>query len=135
MSESAELEPWQQRALEKFKGKGTLQITGRQTGKSYFSAQALKRLMEDLQNRPVEDLIQSEGRVFGARYHTIEPVGGNWVEMEAWCTQTFGEPAEVWDLKDTQYIWPEMGRWYKNDRKFWFRNERDRDWFIIKWHS
>jgi hypothetical protein len=26
-------------------------------------------------------------------------------------------------------------RWYSNNRKFWFRSERDRDWFIIKWRS
>ena len=31
-----------------------------------------------------------EGRVFGARYYTVESVGGNWWEMECWCFDTFG---------------------------------------------
>ena len=107
----------------------------RRSGMSLFSALALQRLWDDISNRPIEDLVLDERKFAGARFYTIEPVGGNWRDMEDWCTETFGEAAEVWDLKsaDEQFIWPQVGRWYKNDRKFWFRNERDRTLFIMRW--
>ena len=129
--------PWQLDMLDKmtkYNGRGVVQITGRQIGKSAFSAAAIKRLMDDIQNRPIEDLILSEGTVFGARYHCVEPVGGNWIKMEQWATEVFGEPAEVWNVgKSEEFIWPDCGRWYKNDRRFWFRDEKDRTMFILKW--
>lgn len=114
-----------------------LAMSGRQVGKSFFSAQAFRRLWDDINQRPVEDLILDEGKFHGARFYTVEPVGGNWMDMEVWCLKTFGPSAEVWDLKSSgeQFIWPELGRWYKNDRKFWFRNERDRTVFILRWSS
>lgn len=135
MSESAELEPWQQHALKQFKGRGTVQITGRNAGKSYWTNQAIKRLMDDLAARPVEDLVLSEGTVYGSRYYCVEPIGGHWLDMEVWCYQTYG------DCGDQDKIWGEKTapepaqRWYSNNRKFWFRDEKDRDWFIIRWRS
>ncbi len=126
--------PWQKDLLDKmtkYKGKGLIQVTGRQTGKSGFSAQALQRVMQDLYSRPMEDIVLSEGKVYGARYYTAEPIGGNWLEMEAWCYQTFGD--------DSYPIWGEgqapepAQRWYKNNRKFWFREEKDRTMFVLKW--
>lgn len=128
------MQQWQLDLLDKmtrYKGRGLIQITGRNTGKSAFSAQALQRMMNDIHNRPIEDIVLSEGTVYGARYYTAEPIGGNWLEMEAWCYETFGD--------DTQPIWGESKapepaqRWYKNARKFWFRNEKDRMLFVLKW--
>ena len=126
---------WQIELLDKmtkYKGRGMIQITGRNTGKGAFSAQALRRMMQDLYSRPLEDIVLSEGKVYGARYYTAEPIGGNWLEMEAWCYETFGD--------DTSPIWGEdhrapepAQRWYKNNRKFWFRNEKDRMLFVLKW--
>ena len=125
---------WQIELLDKmtkYKGRGMIQITGRNTGKGAFSAQALRRMMQDLYSRPLEDIVLSEGKVYGARYYTAEPIGGNWLEMEAWCYETFGD--------DTSPIWgeskaPEPAQsWYKNARKFWFRNEKDRMLFVLKW--
>lgn len=124
-----ELQPWQEEVLKKFQGKGTIQITGRQLGKSWANA-AMQRLMDDLANRPIEDLICNTGTVFGKRYHTVEPVGGNWIEMELWCTETFGPASNVWDtMKDSS----ELGRWYMNDRKFWFLDDKDQTMFLLKW--
>lgn len=132
------LQPWQLDMLDKmtkYKGKGFVQITGRGMGKSTlnstFSSQAFQRLWDDIHNRPVEELKLSEGTVYGSRYYTAEPVGGNWPEMEAWCYQTFGD--------DTRPIWGEKTapepaqRWYANNRKFWFRSEADRTMFVLKW--
>ncbi len=128
------MQQWQLDMLDKmtrYKGRGLIQVTGRNVGKSAFSAQALQRMMDDLYSRPIEDIVLSEGTVYGARYYTAEPIGGNWLEMEAWCYETFGD--------DTQPIWGESKapepaqRWYKNARKFWFRNEKDRMLFVLKW--
>ncbi len=99
--------------------------TGRGLGKSAFSAQALQRLMQDLNSQPVSDLVLGEGKWHGARYYTVEPVGGNWLDMQAWAQSTYGEPGSVWSNGTL--------RWYANDRKFWFRNEADRTLFVLKW--
>ena len=146
-----ELNPWQekmvhdmlqanvQKTLEGFKyGEMAIMMAGSRTGKSTFSASAFQRLWNDIyKDRPVEELVLAEGKFAGARFYTVEPVGGNWQDMEAWCTKTFGDAAEIWDIKRSgeQFIWPTVGRWYKNDRKFWFRNERDRTMFIMRWSS
>jgi hypothetical protein len=126
--------PWQIDMLDKmtqYKGKGLIQVTGRNIGKSAFSAQALKRMMDDLYSQPVTNIVLSEGTVYGSRYYTAEPVGGNWPEMEAWCYQAFGDDSSpIWGADKA----PEPAqRWYKNNRKFWFRNEADRTMFVLKW--
>ena len=128
------IQPWQLDLLKnmtKYKGRGLVQITGRNSGKTVWRTPAYKRLWDDLMARPVEDLILGEGEVYGARYHTVEPVGGNWQEMEAWCYKTFGYAGDtLWGESDA----PEPAqRWYMNNRKFWFHNERDRMVFILKW--
>jgi len=125
---------WQLEMLKKmaqYKGKGVVQVTGRQLGKSAFSAQALKRIMDDLYNRPVENLILTEQRVQESCYYCVQPVGGSWVEMEAWVRSMCGEPGDMWESDD--WCWPESARWLQNNRKFWFRNEEDRTMFIMKW--
>ena len=112
-----------------------LLMSGRNTGKSVWTQKAIDRLIKDLNSRPVEELVLSEGRFHGSRFYCIEPIGGNWMDMEVWCIKTFGPSAEVWDIKTTNesFIWPENGRWYKNNRKFWFRNEKDRTMSILRW--
>lgn len=126
--------PWQLDLLDKmtkYKGRGVVQMTGRQLGKSAFSAQALQRLWDDMLNRPVENLILSTGTVYGFEYYTVEPVGGNWREMEDWATKTFGPVSDVW--KADKWVPEPKARWYMNDRKFWFLNEADRTMFVMKW--
>ncbi len=109
-----------------------IMMAGRRQGKSMFSAAALKRLMDDLYKpQPVEELVFSEGRVHGGKYHCVEPIGGNWKDMEAWCTTAFGEPGEIWPNQD--FVWPDSPRWMQNNRKFWFRNEKDKTMFIMRW--
>lgn len=125
--------PWQQEMLEKmykYKGRGLTQITGRNTGKGY-SAQALKRLWDDITWSPVQNIMLAEGTVYGSRYYTAEPVGGNWREMEAWCIEMFGYAGDkLWGEEKA----PEPAqRWYTNNRKFWFRDEKDRMIFVLKW--
>ena len=126
------LKPWQLDMIKKFKGKGTLQVTGRGSGKSQLAAYA--RLWSDIYAKPIEALICDTGTVYGKRYYTVEPVGGAWFEMEDWCHKTFGESSTsaIWGEAKT----PEPAeRWYTNARKFWFRDVKDRDWFVIRWNA
>lgn len=75
-----------------------------------------------------------EGRVFGARYYTVEPIfswalgWGNrdWNDMVAWCVSTFGPTPQ-------DGIWTPGSRWYVNNAKFWFRKEEDKMLFILRW--
>jgi hypothetical protein len=126
---------WQLNLLDKmtrYKGKGFVQITGRQTGKSFMSSSAFQRLWNDLYSPPVSDLKLDQGTVYGARYYTVQPEGGNWLDMEAWCVEMFGEGnvSPIWGEEKA----PEPAqRWYTNNRKFWFRDEQDRMIFVLKW--
>jgi hypothetical protein len=115
------------------KGELIFMAVGRNTGKSMFSSTALQRLWNDLQNRPVEELVLNEQVLSGCRYYTVEPIGGNWKDMELWAFQVFGNPGEIWPKQE--FVWPEIPRWVMNNRKFWFRNERDRTMFIMRWSS
>jgi hypothetical protein len=131
------LHPWQQQIFDRIVSGGVkpeemiCMTAGRNVGKSIMNQQAIDRLMRDLNSRPIEELVLSEGRVYGARYHCVEPIGGNWRKMEDWCIRTYGSRSgSIWADKTT----PEPGeRWYANNRKFWFRNERDRTMFIMRW--
>jgi hypothetical protein len=75
-----------------------------------------------------------EGRVFGARYYTVQPkfdhwsifVTENWDDMVAWCVQTFGPTP-------SDGIWTPGSRWYVNNAKFWFRKEEDKMLFLLRW--
>jgi hypothetical protein len=133
-----DLYPWQENLLKKISGvkpgEMTVMSAGRQTGKSHFTAQALKRLMDDLQAQPITNLVLTEGKVYGARYYCVEPVGGNWREMEDWCIQICGESTgSIW-AEQVNKTTPQPGeRWYANNRKFWFREEKDRTMFVLKW--
>lgn len=133
-SSNHKLYAWQRNMLNNLARGQEFKITmaGRQTGKSIWTNKAIKRLMDDLTNRPIEELVLSEARAFGARFYCVEPVGGNWLDMEVWCLDTFGASYNIWNLPADDY---QVGRWYMNDRKFWFREERDRAWFIMRWSS
>lgn len=127
------MEPWQEKLFVDIMTNGIepkemmIMTAGRGVGKSMVTQQVIDRLTRDLLSRPVEELKTMEGRIHGAVYHLVEPIGGNWREMELWCEQSFGPISNVWD--------EELGRWYSNDRKFWFRNERDSTLFIMRWSS
>lgn len=68
-----------------------------------------------------------EGRVYGARYLTVHPKNSTqWNEMMEWMVETFGPSA-------VDGVWTPNMRWYANNAKFWFRNQKDRDWFVLRW--
>ena len=105
--------------------------SGRQTGKSMLNA-AYGRLAQDIFEQPITDLILSEGTVYGSRYYCVQPVGGNWMDIEVWCLDTFGSCGQnMWG--DGRKAPEPAQRWYMNNRKFWFRTEKDRNWFTLRW--
>ena len=73
-------------------------------------------------------MIVSEGTVYGEKYYTVIPTFSKikWDNMAVWCTESFGEtPAEG--------VWTPQARWYENNQRFWFRDKKDLEWFLLKW--
>ena len=132
------IQPWLMKLLKKLDGikPGELRMIshGRQMGKSTFNNQALQRLIDDLNGNPVTNLHLSEGTVYGSLYYCVEPIGGNWLEMEKWCLQACGESTgSIWAEEKYKHSAQPGERWYGNNRKFWFRDEKDRMMFVLKW--
>jgi hypothetical protein len=91
---------------------------------------ALNRLKDDL--GPYK-LKMDTGTVYGEEYYTVQPVGWmhsgdnhTWHQMVGWCVETFGPTTG-------DGIWTPSQRWYVNNAKFWFKDIKDRDWFIMRW--
>ena len=110
--------------------------SGRGVGKSMLTQQWMKKWLDSINEpRPITEIILAEGRVYGNRYYTAAPAGGNWKEMEAWCVQTYGaHGGAIWGADPKKAPVPNE-RWYMNNSKFWFRNLKDRDWFIMRWSA
>ena len=69
----------------------------------------------------------SEGTVYGQKYLTVQPhSGAKWEEMSEWLDNTFGPSA-------VDGVWTPNMRWYANNQKFWFRNKKDLEWFLLRW--
>jgi len=73
------------------------------------------------------------GTVYGKDYYCVAifssaMYGRNhmWDSMLEWTIKTFGPTP-----KDG--VWTPDARWYVNNAKFWFREEKDREWFILRW--
>ena len=77
-------------------------------------------------------MLLGHGTVYGAQYYTVAPpmAGASWRDMEAWCIETFGvSTGSIWSNE----IAKPLERWYQNNAKFWFREEADRTWFLLRW--
>lgn len=81
------------------------------------------------------ELIIKEGRAYGSRYYTVAPSFHDnpytwfhleWHDMENWCKSTFGDTP-------SDGVWTPNARWYMNNGKFWFREKKDLEWFVLKW--
>lgn len=95
--------------------------------------QAAKQMAKDIDDEVLmgavgwHKLELSEGRVYGSRYLTVHPTNGSkWNEMMDWMVKTFGPSA-------CDGVWTPNMRWYANNAKFWFRNEKDLTLFILRW--
>ena len=92
-----------------------------------------RQMAKDIDNQVLmgalgwHELELDEGRVYGARYLTVHPNNGcHWNEMMAWTIEQFGPSAH-------DGVWTPGMRWYANNAKFWFREAKDRDWFVLRW--
>ena len=69
----------------------------------------------------------SEGTIYGEKYLTVmPPYGAKWGEMLEWLDTTYGPSA-------IDGVWTPNMRWYANNSKFWFRNKKDLEWFLLRW--
>lgn len=94
---------------------------------------AAARMAKDIDDQVLMDTMGwhemklDEGRVYGARYLTVHPGNSwHWNEMMDWMNDTFGPTAH-------DGVWTPGMRWYANNSKFWFRYEKDRTLFILRW--
>jgi len=101
-----------------------------------LAEQAGKQLADDIDRQVLMSLgyvfdfylEYSTGKVFGQEYLTVAPMNaeGMWPDMMSWMVITFGP-----STKDG--VWIPNQRWYANNAKFWFRDQKDRDWFVLRW--
>lgn len=83
------------------------------------------------------ELELSEGRVSGARYYTVHPVPnwdltGDWGDIDTWKNMTDWATA-IFGPEPEDGVWTPGARWYTNNAKFWFREKKDLEWFVLKW--
>jgi hypothetical protein len=73
-------------------------------------------------------LEHGRGTIYGQEYLSVAPINaeGMWSDMMAWMIKTFG-PTPF------DSIWTPGQRWHVNNAKFWFRDAKDRDWFVLRW--
>ena len=98
---------------------------------------ASKRLADDIDKQILMSLgyvfdfylEYSTGKVFGKEYLTVAPMNAEeyWNDMIEWMVDTFGP------LDDIKGTFTPNQRWYVNNAKFWFRDQKDRDWFVLRW--
>ena len=91
--------------------------------------------LRDMESDIIIEYKCDEGRVFGSRYYTVQPIlpywNSNdstpmWDDMMRWCVHIYG-PAPI------DGVWTPNARWYANNSKFWFRKLEDRNWFMLRW--
>jgi len=109
-----------------------------------------RKMQEDIDNDILSSLgisldfqlIYDTGTVYSKRYYTVSPIwnpsqlgwhNDKWNDMMAWCVEVFGpSKSAIWGENPI----PEpTERWYANNDKFWFRDQKDRDWFTLRWAS
>jgi hypothetical protein len=73
-------------------------------------------------------LEHGRGTICGQEYLSVAPINAEaqWSDMMEWMVNTFG-PTPF------DSIWMPDQRWHVNNAKFWFRDAKDRDWFILRW--
>lgn len=95
---------------------------------------AVERLMDDL--GPYK-LKLSTFDFNGETYYEVKPVGWmhkdelQWNDMMTWVVETFGPSG----TKENPGVWTPGERWYANNARFYFRDIKDRDWFVLRWSA
>ena len=78
-----------------------------------------------------------QSTAYGRPYHTI-PRGKEWgtfVAQVRWCDEQFGQTTS--SITHAEGASKRMSlpneRWYTHDDHFWFRDEQDYMWFMLRW--
>ena len=73
-------------------------------------------------------LEHGRGTICGQEYLSVAPMNAEaqWSDMMQWMVNSFG-PTPF------DSIWMPDQRWHVNNAKFWFRDAKDRDWFVLRW--
>lgn len=66
-------------------------------------------------------------QLFHSVLHPANPHNTAWNNMLSWCIETFGPTS-----KEHNGHAPDQ-RWYVYSGSFWFKEEKDLEWFILKW--
>lgn len=117
---------WQKDLLERLEGMKpgemkAITASGRRVGKSQ-----LMKLWRDVYHEGHPSLRLHEGTVYGETYYTVECYGYIWDDLHKWCVESFGPTHD-------DGVWEPSQRWYENNSAFWFRETKDRDWFVMRW--
>jgi hypothetical protein len=87
------------------------------------------------ESNTVTELEFSEGKVLGCFYYTVKPIisywnsngaTSKWDDMMLWCVTVYG-PSPI------DGVWTPNARWYANNSKFWFKEKKDLEWFVLRW--
>ena len=111
--------------------KDMIEMTRLGNAKGAWSKEAIERLQDDL--GPYKLKLDTHDYK-GVTYYVAQPVGwlhieeARWNHMMAWVIETFGPTS-----KDG--IWTAGERWYANNARFYFRDIKDRDWFVLRWSA
>lgn len=96
-----------------------------------YSKEALKRLFDDLGPYTLK---LSEYDFAGEIYYVVQPCGWmhrgelTWNDMICWVVETFGPTAY-------DGVWTPGERWSANNARFYFKDVKDRDWFVLRWSA
>jgi hypothetical protein len=80
---------------------------------------------------------QEQNTVYGKPYHmiTVPNRGQEWGTQVRWCDEQFGQTTS--SITHAEGAKKRMSlpdeRWYTNGSHFWFRDEADYVWFLLRW--
>lgn len=71
------------------------------------------------------------GHIYDEPYHQVTPIvsNGEWSKMISWCVETYG----VCSHEKGPGVWTPSQRWYANNSRFWFKDKKDCEWFLLRW--
>lgn len=69
--------------------------------------------------------------VYASAYYQITPIvsAGEWDSIIEWCTNTFGPSG----TQEKPGVWSMDQRWYVNNARLLFKEEKDCQWFMLRW--
>lgn len=75
-----------------------------------------------------------DGTVYGEHYYCVTPYRKStkvieWDDISKWCVDAFGPSG----TDDRPGAWTPYERWYINNARYWFKDKKDLEWFLLRW--